>query len=410
MAPLVMLSTLVQAPNDGPEAIPGQKPPEEVLDRLRPLQMEGRKALKAKDAEQLQRITEQIITTLGPWAAIPETPTIYYPPADSSPPELNRLREEWFRELDRGPGGLPWNRNPNADPEKMRAGLREVAGPIEALSRTALVFPERKTQLVDHIKSGADWLLRCQHPSGVFPFPVGPARNPRDKVGRIVARAIDEHPDLLVDGWIPDDRGDGGLQFDTGLCGKSLLSAWEVTGEPRYLEGARRAGEWAIACPVVSNWNYNAFSAGLLGRLYGVTHEERFLHAAVDKLAIGALPGQMPSGRWFDAHNACAVYHNILIREMLEVLRTLPTDHPFRPKLADAVQRGLDQCAEETLKNGYCGTWTEIFALGIRVQGKNPHWQDALNVCLNAQGRNGAPRIGLAVVTILEQVEEPANK
>lgn len=410
MAPFLCLTAFSQVADDGKGAISGQKPPEEILVQLRPLQIDGRKALQAKDVERLDRVIEQMTSVLGSWAGIPETTTIYFPPTDLSPLDMKHVREEWFAELNRGVGSLPWYRNPEADPEKMRAGLREVALPLDALSRTALIYPERKVQLVDHITEGAHWLLRCQHPSGVFPFPVGPARNPRDKVGHIVANAVKERPDLVVKGWISDDQGDGGLQFDTGLCGKSLLSAWKVTGEARYLEGARRAGEWAMTCPLVSNWNYNAFSAGLLGRLYGATQEKQFLDAAIEKLSIGVLPGQMQGGRWFDGHNACAVYHNILLREMLEVLRVLPKDHSFRPRLADAVRRGLDQCANETLENGYSGTWSEVFALGIFELGENRLWRDAMNICVNAQGRNGAPRIGMSAVTILELLETPGNK
>ncbi len=116
-------------------------------------------------------------------------------------------------------------------------------------------------------KAGADWLIKLQHPSGVFPFPIGPGLDPRDKVGHIVARAMKERPEIVVNDWIPDDFSDGGLQFDNGLCGKALVTIWKLTNEKRYLEAARRAGDWAIERPLVLNWNYNAFSVGLLARL-----------------------------------------------------------------------------------------------------------------------------------------------
>jgi len=54
---------------------------------------------------------------------------------------------------------------------------------------------------------------------------VGPWLNPREKVGVIVAGIIKKHPEIIVNGWIADDRDDGGLQFDNGLCGRALLSA-----------------------------------------------------------------------------------------------------------------------------------------------------------------------------------------
>jgi len=193
----------------------------------------------------------------------------------------------------------------------MLAGLREAAFALDGLARSAMLFPERRDELTQHVREGANWLIKLQHPSGVFPFPVGPALNPREKVGFIVERIIKEHPQMVVNDWIPDDRTDGGLQFDNGLCGCALISAWELTKDDRYLAAARRSGDWAITRPLVSNWNYNAFSVGLLSRLALATEEERYLIAAVKKAEIGVLPGQMPGGRWFDAHNACAVYHNI---------------------------------------------------------------------------------------------------
>ena len=294
----------------------------------------------------------------------------------------------------------------------MVAGLREAALPLDGLARTALLFPEHQDALTEQVRTGADWLVKLQHSSGVFPFPVGPGLNPREKVGKVVARAIKEHPEIVVDGWIPDDKTDGGLQFDNGLCGKALVSAWQLTGDDRYLAAAQRAGDWAISRPLVSNWNYNAFSVGLLARLAEVLHtgdKEKYLAAAVKKAEVGVLPGQMASGRWFDSHNACAVYHNILMRELLELLHVLPVDHAFRPTLLDAIHRGLDQAADETLQHGYTGTWTDNFARGLLWVGEDEAWRDALNVNLNASGKNGAPTPGFAILAVLEgyQKQEP---
>jgi hypothetical protein len=112
----------------------------------------------------------------------------------------------------------------------------------------------------------------------------------------------------------------------------------------------------------------------------------------------------MPNGRWFDAHNACAVYHNILMRDLLELFRALPADHAFRPTLLDALTRGLNQAADETLAKGYTGTWTDSFALALQWIGENPQWRDALNACVNAAGRNGAPNLGFAILPVLEGV------
>ena len=408
---VLLLSMLPDASVRG--QVPGERPPANILKLAQPALDEGRSALEAEDQVAVRAAVAKAISVLGPWAGNPETATRYYPPIVTAPFDAAKAREWWLREIDRGKRGLPWENNPTGDPRAMQAGLRQAAFPLDGLARTALLTPEHREELTTQVRVGADWLIKLQHPSGVFPFPIGPGLNPRDKVGNIVAKAIQEHPEIVVNDWIPDDRTDGGLQFDNGLCGKALLSAWELTRDERYRAAARKAGDWAITRPLVSNWNYNAFSVGLLARLAEVTQEEEratYLAAAVKKAEAGVLPGQMPGGRWFDAHNACAVYHNILLRELLELLHVLPADHVFRPTLLDAVKRGLNQAADETLSHGFTGTWTDNFARGLLWIGENRSWRDAMNVNLNASGKNGAPTPGFAILPVLEGIQKQASK
>ena len=408
---VLLLSMLPDASVRG--QVPGERPPANILKLAQPALDEGRSALEAEDQVAVRAAVAKAISVLGPWAGNPETATRYYPPIVTAPFDAAKAREWWLREIDRGKRGLPWENNPTGDPRAMQAGLRQAAFPLDGLARTALLTPEHREELTTQVRVGADWLIKLQHPSGVFPFPIGPGLNPRDKVGSIVAKAILEHPEIVVNDWIPDDKTDGGLQFDNGLCGKALLSAWELTRDERYRAAARRAGDWAITRPLVSNWNYNAFSVGLLARLAEVTQEEEratYLAAAVKKAEAGVLPGQMPGGRWFDAHNACAVYHNILLRELLELLHVLPADHVFRPTLLDAVKRGLNQAADETLSHGFTGTWTDNFARGLLWIGENRSWRDAMNVNLNASGKNGAPTPGFAILPVLEGIQKQASK
>ena len=392
--------------------VPGERPPANIVRLAQPALDEGRRALEMEDHLAVRAAVMKAIAVLGPWASNPETAARYYPPIVTEPFDVAKAQEWWLHEIERGQRGLPWVKNPTGDPRKMPAGLREAAFPLDGLARTALLFPAKRDELTKQVRAGADWLVKLQHPSGVFPFPIGPGLNPRDKVGKIVAKAIQEHPEIVVNDWIPDDQTDGGLQFDNGLCGRALITAWELTKDPKCLDAARKSGDWAITRPLVSNWNYNAFSVGLLARLAAVTRDdekEKYLAAAVKKAEAGVLPGQMPGGRWFDAHNACAVYHNILLRELLELLHALPADHVFRPTLLDAVKRGLNQAADETLAHGFTGTWTDNFARGLLWIGENEVWRDALNVNLNASGKNGAPTSGFAILAVLEGIlmQEP---
>lgn len=384
--------------------VPGERPPKEILNLAQPVMEEGRRALKAEDAAAVRASVKKAIALLGPWAGNPETATRYYGPIVTAPFDASKASVWWLREIERRQRELPWVKNPTGDPRAMSAGLREAAFPLDALARTALLFPEKRDKLANDVRAGADWLIKLQHPNGVFPFPIGPGLNPREKVGKIVAQAIRDMPEIVVNDWIPDDFSDGGLQFDNGLCGRALVSAWELTRDERYLAAASKAGDWAIQRPLVANWNYNAFSVGLLARLSTATGQEKYLEAAVLKADVGVLPGQMESGRWFDAHNACAVYHNILMRELLELFRALPSEHAFRPVLLAALMRGLDQAADETIAKGFTGTWTDNFACGLQWIGENKKWRDALNVNCNASGKNSAPTLGFSLVPILEGV------
>jgi len=385
-----------------PTVTPGARPPAEVLARARPSLEAGRRALAAGDESAVRAAVANSIAALGAWAGNPEAATPHFPPPDRTPFDAAKVRAIWLREIDRGGSGVPWRKNAGGDPRRMRAGLREAALPLSAFARSAALFPDRAGELADAARAGADWLLARQHSSGVFPMPIGPGLEPREKVGFIVQRLMKEHPELVADGWIVSVPGDGGLQFDNGLCGAALVDAWELTHDARYLASARRAADWAIAQPLVTNWNYNAFSAGLLARVARATGEAKYLDAAVEKARVGVLPGQMTSGRWFDAHNACAVYHNILLRDLLEVFGALPEQHAFRAGLRDALTRGLDQAADETLAEGFTGVWTANFARALVLLGENAKWRDALNVCVNSAIGGMARDLGFDAVRVLE--------
>jgi hypothetical protein len=381
---------------------PGEQPPRDVLRNTQAVEAIIKHALQAQDVVAVRAAVAMSIDALGPWAGNPETATRHYPPIVTASFDHRQAREYWFREIRRGIRSLPWLKNPQGDPRMMQMGLREAAYPLDALARSALLFPELRDELTRHVRTGADWLIRLQLPSGVFPFPIGPALNPRDKVGYQAAGIVKNHPEVVVNDWIADDREEGGLQFDNGLCGRALISAWELTKDERYLNAARKVGNWAMSRALVANWNYNAFSVGLLAQLSTATGEERYVMSAVKKAEVGVLPGQMLSGRWFDPHNASAVYHNILMRDLLELYHALPQKYPLRAAVLDAVKRGLNQAADETLIRGYSGTWTDSFARGLQWIGENKKWRDALNVNLNASGKGAAPSAGFAILAVLE--------
>ena len=126
----------------------------------------------------------------------------------------------------------------------------------------------------------ADWLLTLQLPEGGFP--IGPL-------------------------W--DDMAPEPLVFDTGQILHGLLSIYEQTGSPAYLESAQRAGNWLIAIlDPDGGWRqftfkgqshaYNVRVAWALLRLAQISAELRYESAAIRNLDWAL--GQQKANGWFE--------------------------------------------------------------------------------------------------------------
>jgi len=167
-----------------------------------------------------------------------------------------------------------------------------------------------------------------------------------------------------------------------------MLYAYAVTRDGRYLEAARRAGEWAMKRPLVLNWNYNSFAGWLLARLYRVTGEKQYLDAARATVEFGVLPGQMGNGRWFDQHNARIQYHSIMMRCLAEFyLALVQASDRYAATIKDHLVRGLDNLAAQITTYGASNVSellsTDALCMGSLALGSRAEWEKALNVNIN---------------------------
>jgi hypothetical protein len=197
-----------------------------------------------------------------------------------------------------------------------------------------------------------EYLLWAQEQGGrgLFPFPAR-RRGRADAFGaaeRLMRRAEQQGRlgEVIRRGWIVDDWGEGGLQFDNGLCGVAVLELYRVTKETKYLEAAQAAADWAEQQPVVPNWNYNSFSIYLLAELARETDDDALRAAAVRKAQLGLYPGQLQAGplkgRWFDPHNARLVYHYIMLRSLVSLAAALEPKTPEHDAAVHALRLGLE--------------------------------------------------------------------
>lgn len=309
-------------------------------------------AMAARDAAALTDAVEQARRLLGERAGIPEVKERFQPIPSAAPLQAEEARRLAARSLPRLET-LRWWRV-GMDPLQLGRPLREPAAVLIgalALGEAAGTDAARRRALAVATDAG-EFLLWAQAEAGgtLCPFPAsrGVADSAPFKASARFLEAAEREGRLqhvTRNGWTIDDLGDGGLQFDNGECGAALLALHAASGEARWLDAARRMGEWAIAQPLSVNWNYNAFSVHLLAELYAATGEARWLDAALDKARFGMIPGQLRdgpyAGRWLDPHNARPAYHYILLRGLAALARRLPAGTPERVEVEAALSLGL---------------------------------------------------------------------
>ncbi len=288
---------------------------------------------------------------LGDRAGVPEVPDRFIAiPREAAwltPAEARRAFAPALPRLEK----LRWWRI-GLDPTKLTHALREPAAVVAGLAAAHRAGLDGADRALPIARAAADFLLWAQASAGtgVFPFPAvrghtdDPAFAAADRFLAGAERA-GKRADHVRAGWAFDDGADGGLQFDNAECGNALLDLHAAVPDTRWLEAARRAGDWAVARPVARNWNYNSFSVHLLARLAVVTGERRYLDAALAKARLGVLPGQLTSGpragRWVDPHNARPAYHYIMLGALAELAGALPAADPARPEIVRALALGL---------------------------------------------------------------------
>ena len=299
---------------------------------------------------------------LGDKAGLPEVEDTYQPVPDGAtwltPAEARRGWARTWPQVRR----MTWWKV-GLDPTALTHPLREPAAVVGG----SLAAMRSKLEVMDESQAAAraavEFLQWAQEQAGTggFPFPAvrgNTSTKPLASAGRFLERAekAGRLGEVTRNGWMVDDLRDGGLQFDNGECGVALLEYYEQTRDTNALAAARRAADWALARPLVPNWNYNSFSVWLLARMFTVTGEARYLEAARKKALLGVIPGQLTdgprAGRWVDPHNARPAYHYIMLRALAQLAAALPADDPARAEVRAALARGLTARNREFVTQG----------------------------------------------------------
>ena len=286
-------------------------PTARALDKLAPrLQA----ALASNSLEEVRTVAAETLKVLADQAGLPDVRR----KGDKAPaakPTEREVAETFLLALEHEAPSLRRIRRGEPIPDQMPrfyAGL--ITGACAIRPAVDRHFPGRLGELDSAINGAAGILMKLQQPSGHFPFPDLRGKNIR--FGAMTEKFDAARPGEIKDGWIIGTDPSGGTQFDTGECGMALLTAARTLGRPEWKAAGIRAADWAIAQPLVPNWNYNAFSVSLLAEAFRGTGDRRYLSNTLHKARAGVLPGQARNGRWMDPHNARTPYHLILLRSL----------------------------------------------------------------------------------------------
>lgn len=367
--------------------------PNEERAKLRPLYDEFLKAMRAGNDAKLRTTREAIIKAMGKYAGVSEDQPSYHQPVDASLPDLAKVEKLWLSSFKRMQGHNGWEQAPRAKaagrPQpRLRISFRNARAYLQSYEAGL----RGKEEFLKYGVAGFDYIVGQQASTGAFGYPYFPGANEGllSAAARVVKEGEARGLKMTEGDWVIEDLEDGGLQFDNGEAGLGLLYAYALTGNRKYLDSARRAGDWAAKRMLVSNFNYNGFSGELLARLYRVTGEKRYLDAAIEKMKYGVLPGQMANGRWFDQHNAAIQYHSIMMSQLTELYLALrQAKHPYAAEVKQHITLGLDNVAAEINTQGAVrGKAQEMLCLdalarGLLLFGANAQWERAANVDVN---------------------------
>ena len=330
-------------------------------------------AQRRNDLSAVRAVVTESLRIFGDQAGLPEVKDVYRAPLSGAQLFTADRAAEAFAPYAEHIEKIRWWKV-GLDPAKLNHALRETATVARACLAAARADPKLAARLLPIARECGDFMLWAQAEAGtgVIPFPALREGSGRSfEVSERFLAGLEKSGQLasvVRKGWVSaDPLEDGGLQFDNGLGGCALLELFAVTRDQRYLDGAKKAADWAAAAPVVPNWNYNSFSLQLLAQAYEATREERYLVAARRKFLFGVQPGQLVdgprAGRWADAHNARPAYHYIMVGALASLILVMPKDDAERPAALACLRLALRARNPEFVSKGIMNVDSSIEAL-----------------------------------------------
>jgi len=233
-----------------------------------------------------------------------------------------------------------------------------------------LYIAKHETNLVNKTKYTAwatqalDTLVNMQLPSGAFPFP--DLRTYNDPVFSPIIQSFllscgSDSSNVLVNGWIIDDKGRGEFKFDAGVIANAMYQAYLLTGQAHYKQSCILAGQFLSAQRLNRNFNYNSFAALGCARAFQLNGDTLLRNKCLLNIRSGVFPGQTQNGRWLDGHNARSVYHNLMLTHGASILDMIPSS-AIKDSILLMLKRGVTSQIDRHTSCQYSGNYRWLLA------------------------------------------------
>jgi hypothetical protein len=218
----------------------------------------------------------------------------------------------------------------------------------------------RKSLYTNWAANALDSLATMQLTSGAFPFPDLRAYND-PLFGPMIQAFLNacgaDSVNVLVNGWVIDDKGTGQFKFDAGVIADVYYQAYLYTNKINYKNIAIAIGDYLSPLKFNTNYNYNSFVSLGLTRAFQLTNDSNYIRRAIINIRFGVLPGQLQTGRWVDGHNAKSVYHAIILKNTSVTLNLINGSNQYHNSLKNMATKAIRNYIGYYKTCNYSGTF-----------------------------------------------------
>lgn len=193
--------------------------------------------------------------------------------------------------------------------------MSRKASPLSELYKT------RRDESISYLKSS----MVVDGNVGVWGMPAD-VENP--EFGELISELLVEYPDNFVNGYLYNFNSNdiANLYYDHGRVLTTFCKVYLDTTDLTLVPYIKKAANWLIDKPAVSNVNYNSAAIEGLCYAYLVTSESSYLEKAIEMTYQQVYSQANSNGSFGDSHNQEAWYHGFIVSGLVALKMAMPAE------------------------------------------------------------------------------------